>query len=189
MDKVTWVQSDALQPDNYREHLRGCSAVVHSVGLLLELDFLYRFIFPNSAAAKRVPSTYESACYETAAVLLSEAKAAGVGAYVYVSAVDPPPMVMTRYIAAKRQAEKDILDNGTVRPVVFRPGIIYGSERVYSLPLMAAFSVLQRLGLQPPEEAPMAVSDVAKAAVTACTDPSVRGVFNVLQMTALAAQK
>ena len=187
MHKVRWVASDALQPEQYRAHLKGCTAVVHSVGLLVESDFLYQRVFPKAAQSQRPPGTYESTSYESAVVLLREAQAAGVGAYVYVSAVDPPPFVLGRYIAAKRRAEQEILNNeGGVRPVIFRPGIIYGPQRWYSLPLMAAFSFLQAVGLQPPQEAPMAVADVAKAAVNACLDANARGVYDVPGMAHLA---
>jgi uncharacterized protein YbjT (DUF2867 family) len=187
MRQVTWVRGDALQPAQYREHMRGCLAIVHSVGLLFEVDWLTRRLFPSSAAAQRAPSTYESACYETAATLLHEARAAGVPTYVYVSAVDPPPGVMTRYLAAKRRAESELLAAPTPRAVILRPGILYGSERWYSLPLMAVFTLLHRVGLTPADEAPLPVADVAKAAVNACLDPNVRGILNVPAIARVAA--
>ena len=186
MDKVTWVAADALQPAGYRAHLSGCVAVVHSIGLLFETDWLTQRLFPQSAAAQRAPSTYESACYESAAVLLREAEDAGVATMVYVSAVDPPPFVMTRYRDAKRHAEQALLGSDRVRPVILRPGIIYSWERPYSMPLRAAFAFLQTLGLQPPSEAPLPVTTVARAAVLACTDPTVRGILTVPEMAALA---
>lgn len=38
-DRVEWRRGDALKPETYEQHLKGCNAVVHTTGILLELDY------------------------------------------------------------------------------------------------------------------------------------------------------
>jgi hypothetical protein len=36
---VEWAKADILKPDSYKSHLNGASAVVHTMGILLEADY------------------------------------------------------------------------------------------------------------------------------------------------------
>lgn len=36
---VEWARADILKPESYKPHLHGASAVVHSMGILLEADY------------------------------------------------------------------------------------------------------------------------------------------------------
>jgi len=167
MDAVTWVVADVLDPGSWRDRLAGCGAVIHCVGIITE-------------NAER-DATFERINGDAAIVASKEAARAGVEAFVFLSASARPPLIPSGYITAKRRAEEAIL--ATVpRPVVFRPGFVYGTGRLVSY--AAAFGL--RMGMLVPgvrrtamESRPLAVAVVARAAVRVAGDAGVRGIVDV----------
>jgi uncharacterized protein YbjT (DUF2867 family) len=167
MDAVTWVVADVLDPGAWRARLEGCGAVIHCVGIIAE----------NAAH----DATFERINGDAAIVAAREAARAGVEAFVFLSASAKPPLIPSGYITAKRRAEEAILAM-VPRPVVFRPGFVYGTGRLVSY--AAAFGI--RIGMLVPgvgrkarESRPLAVAVVARAAVRAAGDAGVRGIVDV----------
>lgn len=167
MDRVTWAAADVLEPDAWRHHLVGCDAVVHCVGIVVER--------PERGV------TFARINGDAAIVAVDEAAAAGVGAFVYLSAPAKPPLVGEGYIVHKRRAEEAVLA-APLRGVVFRSGFVYGPGRLVSYP--AALAV--RLGLLVPglrravaQNRALRVDVVARAALGAATDGSTRGILGV----------
>ncbi|HEX8432357.1 MAG TPA: NAD(P)H-binding protein [Longimicrobium sp.] len=162
MDRVTWVAADALQPDEWRNQLEGCAAVIHCVGSITgpDLELI------NGDAAIRVAEASERA---------------GVGTFVFISASAKPPLVGAGYLRGKRRAEARIAEL-RMRGVILRPGFVYGAGRFPSLPAAWALRLagaLPVVGAEARRSRPLAVAVVARAALRAADDGGVRGVLEV----------
>ncbi|KAF1816652.1 NAD dependent epimerase/dehydratase family protein-like protein [Eremomyces bilateralis CBS 781.70] len=135
---VTWTAANILQPDSYKEHLKGADAVVHSMGILLEADYKgviqgkespIRGLQRAFSATKRGSQnpltrkegevlkpqeedgqlTYELMNRDSAITLAREAHAANsTTAFVYISATAGAPFLPSRYLSTKRDAEATI---------------------------------------------------------------------------------
>ncbi|KAJ1309765.1 hypothetical protein OPQ81_006531 [Rhizoctonia solani] len=150
--EVDFRKASAYEPSTYRELLEPCTAVVHTIGALLEapkyksavrlgslggLVSAFGHAWGLGAAGnpleKRVPG--EEATYEyinrDAALRVLETFASGPGAtmprpFVYISAEDIfRPLVPARYIESKRAAEAAIAQEPRVRGIYLRPGLMY----------------------------------------------------------------
>lgn len=166
-ERVAWVAADALEPAAWREHLAGCGAVVHCIGIVREQP------------ARGV--TFERINGESARVAAREAARQGAEAFVFLSASARPPFLREAYLSAKRGAEEEIL-RLPLRPVVLRPGLVYGTGRLPSLAAALGVGIgamVPVLGRAARESRPLAVETVARAALRAATDPSIRGVQDV----------
>ncbi|HYJ80130.1 MAG TPA: NAD(P)H-binding protein [Longimicrobiaceae bacterium] len=175
LEAVRWVVADALDPGAWAGHLEGCAAVVHCVGIIAER--------PDH------DETFARINGDAAVVAAGAAARAGVGAFVFFSAAGRPPLVPRAYLEAKRRAEAAILAAGP-RPVVFRPGIVYGPGR---LPAYLPAALL-RAGMRVPgvrglarRWRPLPVAAVARAALRAAADPRVHGIVEVDDIARLGA--
>lgn len=136
--KVKWHSANILQPDSYRDELKGADAVVHTMGILLEADYkgvlsgqvsptagLRRAFSARKSGSSQNPLergsedrldpgekdgqlTYELMNRDTAISLASEASGAGVPAFCFISAAAGAPILPKRYITTKREAEDTI---------------------------------------------------------------------------------
>ena len=175
-DRVAWIAADVLEPRSWRDHLAGCGAVIHCVGIAWER--------PEHGV------TFERVNGDAAVVAVGEAERAGVGAFVYLSASAKPPFLREAYITAKRRAEGAIFAR-SLRGVALRSGLVYGPGRAVSyLPaaLLAAgmFVPIVRQRIAAPNRA-LPVTTVARAALRAATDDGVRGVVDIDMIERLAA--
>lgn len=175
MSRVTWAAADVLEPAAWRAHLAGCGAVVHCVGIVFER--------PERGV------TFERMNGDAAVVAAREAEAAGVDAFVFLSASEKPPFLRDAYITAKRRAEEAVLGRD-LRGVVLRPGLVYGPGRAPSVPV----AMLMRLGMHVPgvrglvlPNRPLPVETVARAAVRAAAASSFGGVLDVDAIEQLGA--
>lgn len=153
--KVDWQKADALQPETYKHLLPGVTAVVHTLGTLLE-DSRYKAALNkgdigalvrvavdgftkggNPLAEKSPKGGYDelnrdsalSVC-ETFISTTPDTPLPHPRAFVYVSAEDIfRPFIPARYIESKREAELGIermlLGNPAFRGVFVRPSLIY----------------------------------------------------------------
>ncbi len=104
------------------------------------------------------------------------------------------PRWLKRYLEAKRAVE-DRLMNGEnasgsrqqklLRPVIFRPSLIYSLDRVASLPPVGAFFVGNRVGL-PFVDRPVSVQTLSTAAVRSISNTHVRGVLRFKEIDRLS---
>jgi len=177
--RVRWERADALQPDTYREHLRGAEALVVSIG--------------------SPPLPFQDRAYqmkmngETNAVAARTAKAAGVPQLVLINAAMPRWLTPEGYRAGKLVAEaaaKELVD-GSFGAAVLKPGAIYGTRYVGNTPvplwavLGPASALMRNLWGPLRANAPVSVDLVASAAVDAATSAAFHGQFRVLDIVAL----
>ncbi|KAJ2747540.1 hypothetical protein GGI20_000365 [Coemansia sp. BCRC 34301] len=166
-NRVKWIQGDALEPESFREHLAGCTAVVHTVGVLMENDYKKMVNMGSTSTSSRgSATTYERANRDTA---LSVARTAreiqGLDTFVYISASDVLPLVSSRYISTKREAENELLAHKErMRPIILRPGFMFSSDRPVSLPIAAGVSLFNTLYHRTPAGCLLKHTPFAKAA-------------------------
>jgi uncharacterized protein YbjT (DUF2867 family) len=174
-DKVDWVNGNVLVPDEWRDHLKGVDAVVHTVGIMRES--------PQSG------HTYERVNGDAAEIVAWEAEQAGVQHFVFLSAEDTLPFISSRYVDAKRRAEAN-LRGREFHETLMRPYIVYGPGRKASA---VAASVIESARKMPGmngtlnRRRPLHVSQVAMAAVKAATEEGFEGVVPIDNIEYLAA--
>jgi hypothetical protein len=141
--------------------------------------------------------TYEMMNRDSAVTLAQEADHANVPAFAYISAAGGAPVLPARYITSKREAESIIASEfPRMRTIFFRPGMMYDSSRIITMPFAAATAIgsvfngvtgdvlkdfLGAAGVMPSK-----ADSVAEAVVEALTDESVRGPLEVRDMEELA---
>lgn len=153
IDKVNWQKGNVFQPETYNEQLKDCTAVVHSIGILLENDSYKRIVGSNDGIINTVSGLFQSsnpmdktpdntgnnvvidktyARYNTeSALVLAEAliaqnKSDPPPAFAYVSADRGFPGLPSGYIQSKRNAEYLLYQlQPNIRPIFLRPGFMY----------------------------------------------------------------
>jgi hypothetical protein len=141
--------------------------------------------------------TYEMMNRDSTILLAKEAAKEGVKAFGFVSAAAGAPILPSRYITTKREAEAVVArEFPEMRGVFFRPPFMYDSSRSATMALAAmatagsAFNGLTRgvLGgfLGAAVTKPLKADLVADAVVEALADESVEGPVEVPQLEELA---
>ncbi|KAG8954662.1 hypothetical protein FRC04_011095 [Tulasnella sp. 424] len=153
--KVKWHTASALEPSSYASLLDGKTAVVHTLGVLLEggyknslkegdifslgSSFVRNFgLESGNPLTRDKPGEYEVINRDSALRVFETYKAAAPQedagkTFVYVSAEDVfRPFVPKRYIDSKRHAEEEISRHcgeispaAPIRDVFIRPGLMY----------------------------------------------------------------
>ncbi|CEP20056.1 hypothetical protein [Parasitella parasitica] len=160
--KVQWASGNSLEPDTYRDVLKDVTAVVHSVGILMENDYksvaqaqslceaasgIPRMILgmkdhgnPLDPKLKNNPRpTYEMMNRDTAKTIADEvSKLPSISSFVYISASDVFPFIDPRYITTKREAERYLFQSKEFKTVVLRPGFMYSVSRPTAIPIAGA---------------------------------------------------
>lgn len=153
ISKVQWTRADLFEPDTYKKHLAGKTAVVHSVGILFENQSYKQTINSNfnflndiqklgnmmqgpNPMERDSKQTYE-AIQRDLAVLLADAYLEELGSeakptFVYISADNKPPIVPDGYITSKREAEFELSCKEGLRSILMRPGIMYDENEPIS---------------------------------------------------------
>lgn len=111
VDEVDWNAADVFEPQDWRDQLGGCDAVIHTIANIRES--------PEQGV------TFERINGDAAIIAGLEAERMNVEAFVFLSAVGTPPLVSERYQAAKLRAERAISDLD-IRTGVLKPGPVYG---------------------------------------------------------------
>ncbi|KAL1839087.1 hypothetical protein VTJ49DRAFT_1888 [Mycothermus thermophilus] len=143
--------------------------------------------------------TYELMNRDSAILLAKEAARAGVETFGFVSAAAGAPVLPSRYISTKREAEAVIArEFPGMRGVFFRPPFMYDESRKVTMGIAALATVgstvdgLTRgvLGglLGAMVTKPLKVDEVADAVVEALSDESVKGPVEVKQLEELASK-
>lgn len=143
--------------------------------------------------------TYELMNRDSAITLAKEAARENVSAFAFVSAAAGAPVLPQRYITTKREAESTIASEFVnMRSIFPRPGMLWDSSRLITLPLAAATGVgtvfnsvtggvfsefLGSAGIQP-----IKADVVAEAVVEGLSDDSVKGPVETQQLGELATK-
>jgi len=97
------------------------------------------------------------------------------------------PEWLRRYLVAKRAVESRLMDNQTLlRPVMFRPSLIYSLDRIASLPPVGAFFIGNKIGL-PFVDRPVTVQALSAAVIKSLSQTDVRGVQRFMQIDELSS--
>jgi uncharacterized protein YbjT (DUF2867 family) len=226
---VTWAKGDILKPSTYNAHLKSADAVVHSMGILLEADYkgvlsgkesifsgLSRAFSPSKLGSAGNPLarepgaelgkgekdgqlTYELMNRDSAIALAQESQREGVKTFIYISAAAGAPMLPSRYISTKREAESTIASELVkLRSIFVRPGFLYDSSRKFTLPIAASGMVGSTVNgilggrltslFGAAVEKPLQVGLVAEAVVEAIAEEDTRGVVGTKEIEMLAAK-
>lgn len=122
--------------------------------------------FPNyPAEVPRKGLTFDNYDRGGTENLLAEAKAAGVGRYVYLSGAGADPSSPKTWYRAKGLAEAAVRDSG-IDGCILRPSWAYGPEdrALNKFAMIARFSpVVPRIGVRPQLVQPVFVEDIALA--------------------------
>lgn len=99
------------------------------------------------------------------------------------------PTWLQRYLKAKRQVEDRLLKDGSnekalLRPIIFRPSLIYSLDKIASLPPVGAFFIGNALGL-PFVDRPVTVQALSQAVIRAIGNSQVQGVQRYSQIDEL----
>lgn len=143
--------------------------------------------------------TYELMNRDSAIALAQEAETAGAKTFVYISAAAGAPVLPSRYITTKREAESIIASKMVkLRNLFFRPGFLYDESRKFTLPIaasgMVGSTINSMLGgsltrvFGAAVEKPLKADLVAEAVVEAVADDSTNGVVDTKLIEALAAK-
>ena len=150
----------------------GFTAVYHCVGLLFDQESGFRKLNRFVSGSGSIPdssATYDNITRVTAFNSISAAEAysrergQGPLPFIFISAAEVgwedvtggkfiesniAPKWLKRYLKAKRAVEDRLLTDQTLlRPIVFRPSLIYSLDRIRSLPPVGAFFIGNKIGL------------------------------------------
>ncbi|KAL1997075.1 hypothetical protein VTN49DRAFT_7940 [Thermomyces lanuginosus] len=225
---VEWARADILKPASYKPFLKDAAAVVHSMGILLEADYkavvqgresiisgLQRAFSPSKLGTQNPLTrkegeelrpqerdgqlTYEVMNRDSAIALAQESRNENVPTFVFISAAGGAPILPSRYITTKREAEETIASQlPELRSVFVRPGFLYDSSRKITLPIALGGMIGSELNgllggrLKPLAgtmvEKPLKADVVAQAVVEAIEDESVKGPLGTKKIENLATK-
>ncbi|KAK4456123.1 isoflavone reductase IRL [Podospora aff. communis PSN243] len=226
--RVSWERADIFRPAQYTSLLTNADYVIHTMGILLEADYkgvisgresplsgLQKAFSahnspnplerekkgqdPSPQPASASQLTYEMMNRDSAILLAKEAVKAKVGAFGYISAAAGAPVLPSRYITTKREAEQVIADEfPQMRSLFFRPPFMYDNSRAFTVPLAfatSAGSVFNQLTggalsgfLGAAGVKPLKAGLVAEAVVEGLSEEEVSGTIEVPQMEELATK-
>ena len=106
---MEWVRGSVLCPNDLRQGMQGCDAVIHLVGIIGEIG----------------DQTFERVHWEGTRRVLEAALNSGVRRIVHMSALGTRPEAASRYHQTKWAAEEAVRSSG-LDWTVFRPSLIYG---------------------------------------------------------------
>ncbi|KAJ2355783.1 hypothetical protein GGF43_002480 [Coemansia sp. RSA 2618] len=201
---VQWIKGSALEPETYRQHLAGCDAVVHSVGVLMENGYKKLANIGSSSGSSHAAGTYENANRDTALCVARVARETpGVGAFAYISASDVVPFLDPRYISTKREVERNLLAHrDQMRPIILRPGFMFSPTRPITIPIAAGVDMFQTLFNRTPLGCVLKGTPFAKAAspaqrrervadavINSISDPQVSGILEIADIERIGQRR
>eukprot|EP00560_Eucampia_antarctica_P006543 CAMPEP_0197826746 /NCGR_PEP_ID=MMETSP1437-20131217/3656_1 /TAXON_ID=49252 ORGANISM="Eucampia antarctica, Strain CCMP1452" /NCGR_SAMPLE_ID=MMETSP1437 /ASSEMBLY_ACC=CAM_ASM_001096 /LENGTH=268 /DNA_ID=CAMNT_0043427315 /DNA_START=260 /DNA_END=1066 /DNA_ORIENTATION=+ len=213
LDQVKWVVGDALNKNTVKEVVKDADAVVHAVGLLFDvesgLDNLNTFV-SGSGSLPGDDSTYDNITRKTMfnVVEAVEAKSNFFSKnkktpLCFVSCAEAgwpdvalgpqveeylAPDWLRKYLKAKRSVETRLNESKGIRPVIFRPSLIWDWSKFDVLPVIPVFNIASAVGV-PFVDKTVRVETLADAIVAGIDDDSIKGVQRFKEMEALSKRK
>lgn len=154
---VEYVRADITDADSLRGCCEGVEAVIHLVGIIAEVG----------------SNTFDAVHPKATENILNEARQAGVGRFVHMSAINTRPDAPSRYHRSKWDSEGIVRRSGMAW-TIFRPAMIYGKQdrftSLIAMMLSFPFDVLNMwsfpvFGKGESRQQPIPVEDVARAFV------------------------
>lgn len=185
MNGVDIVVGDTTQADSLQEHLSGCDAVIHLVGIIRE--------FPARGV------TFKKLHVTSTENVLHAAETQGVKRYLQMSANGTRENAVTRYHQTKWEAEEQVRQSN-LDWTIFRPSLIFGPEDQFInmlAQLVKTLPLVPVIGDGQYQLQPVSVIDIAQGFVSALDKPATIGntyqccglqVFSYDQLLDLIAQ-
>ena len=198
--QVRYLSADAGDRDAMRglhQRYGPFDSCLHCIGLLFDQDSglssLNRFA-SGSGSSPDASSTYDKVTRQTAINAIDAfLEYGGEGKpFVFISAAEAgwtiasPVDFLERYLRAKRAVESHLLGS-SLRPVVFRPSIIWTKERPQGLLSAIPFYIANKIGI-PFIDRPVRVDALAQAILRSMfEDETVRGLQNYRSIDRLSS--
>jgi len=172
LDCVEWLQGDAADSSDVQKFVKDADAVVHAVGLLFDVDSgLTQFskVVSGSNSVPGEESTYDRVTRQTAFNAIDATANrlrlpfAPRTPFAFVSCAESgwpdvsggsfvedkvAPEWLRRYLVAKRAVEAKLEENSDkLRPVVYRPSLIWSWGKLDVLPIIPVFNLASALGV------------------------------------------
>ena len=172
LDCVEWLQGDAADAQDVQKFVKDADAVVHAVGLLFDVDSgLTQFskVVSGSNSVPGEESTYDRVTRQTAFNAIDATANrlrlpfAPRTPFAFVSCAESgwpdvsggsfvedkvAPEWLRRYLVAKRAVEAKLEENSDkLRPVVYRPSLIWSWGKLDVLPIIPVFNLASALGV------------------------------------------
>ncbi len=106
---IEYTPGNVLEPASLREVMAGCDAVIHLVGIILEVK----------------GATFERIHHQGTENVVEAAKSNGVRRFIHMSALGTRPKAVAEYHKTKWKGEEVVRASG-IPWVILRPSIIYG---------------------------------------------------------------
>lgn len=209
LSAVRWVAGDATDEGTVRGLVGEADAVVHAIGLLFDANSGLtglNLVVSGSGSTPTEESTYDRITRQTAFNVIEAVRSkfrlpfgSQPTPVLFVSAAEAgwpevalgeqvegvAPNWLQEYLAAKRAVEKNIQASPeTIRPVIFRPSLIWSWTKFDVLPVIPVFNLLSFLGV-PFVDKTVTVGTLSKAIVAGLEDASVSGVQRFMNMEEL----
>lgn len=209
LSQVYWKAGNALDQATINKYVGAADAVVHTIGLLFDVDSGLKQLNLFTSASKSTPdvdSTYDNITRKTALMVIDALNSklrlpgakrtpiafvscaeAGWPDVKFGDAVEQAsPDWLKRYLAAKRAVEEKLMQStGSLRPVVVRPSLIWNWTKFDVLPVIPVFNIANALGV-PFVDKTVRVETIGAAIVAGLLDEQVEGVQRFDKMEQLA---
>lgn len=209
LSQVKWVKGNAADPATIGSLVGEADAVVHAIGLLFDVNSgltNFNIVVSGSGSIPDGESTYDTITRKTAFNLINAVKGrfrlpfSPPTPVLFVSAAEAgwpevslgpevennlAPAWLKEYLVAKRAVEKEIQSSpDTIRPVIFRPSLIWSWTKFDVLPVIPIFNIANALGV-PFVDKTVTVRTLSRAIISALEKEGVSGVQRFPQMEEL----
>lgn len=206
--KVEWVKGNAADYDTVKALVDQADAVAHTIGLLFDVNSgltNFNIIVSGSNSVPDEQSTYDTVTRKTALNAIEAMRSkfrmpmAAPTPFAFVSAAEAgwpevplgdkvdeiAPEWLKRYLKAKRTVEAELKkEDGSIRPVIYRPSLIWSWDKLDVLPVIPIFNAASALGV-PFVDKTVTVSTLSKAMMAGIEDEMLRGVQRFPEMEEL----
>jgi len=211
LSQVEWRAGNALDKAVVSKMVGEADAVVHCIGLLFDVDSGLKILNTFTSASGSKPddsSTYDRITRETMfnvvdaingkltllppplgtpmpMAFISCAEAGWPDVQFGEQVEEASPDWLKRYLAAKRSVEAKLASTNKLRPIIYRPSLIWDWKKFDVLPVIPVFNIASALGV-PFIDKTVRVEDLGKAIVAGLVDAEVSGVQRFAQIESLA---
>ena len=203
-DEVNWIAGDSNEIiGDVISKYGPFDICIHCIGLLLDKDSglsgLNR-LASGSGSEPDEKSTYDYVTRQTAINAINYMKRnqnrnTRLPTFIFISAAEagwtvrPPIDWLSRYLDAKQAVERELKQSrDKLRPVIFRPSLIWSMERPQALLSVAPFYVGSFIGL-PFVDRPVLVQSLVAAIIESCSNQEVSGLQRYKEIDLLAAKQ
>jgi nucleoside-diphosphate-sugar epimerase len=176
------------------------NAYVHTAGLLFDAESGLKSFNKLASGSGSVPgelSTYDritkQTVFDSLDIINKQRRGSNKTPFLFISAAETrwefevPVAFLRSYLIAKKAAEQALLSSSAVRPVIFRPSLIWTPRKPLGLLSVIPFYVGFKLGV-PILDRPVNVDSLSEALVEAIAREDVSGVKNYADIDSLAQQ-